>query len=254
MASNIKNNQARMYSGRQWFYGGLLVFVVVVGLPIIGVPSLRDRLSERIMAIKASLQTDSIAPVTVAAANNSNPFPAEFEKTVREMKPPVFAPLERIFTLKYRNSKPMQGRIVDGSRRDLNPEPAAEAANKNKGAQEFGSIIEDSSAENSNASAGAPDAVASVSENEAPKYQKGPMEQSAYDLLLKANSTVADIIKGTHPGLHFKSWDAAKREGDTYWVRLKLQMDKNPEAEYIWTVKLQSKQVAPLNFNAKSIS
>jgi hypothetical protein len=91
-------------------------------------------------------------------------------------------------------------------------------------------------------------------QNDEPKYQKGALEQTAYDLLIQSNSSIAEIVKGGHPLLRLKSWDVAKRENDTYWVRLKLQLDKNPEQEYIWVVKIQSKEVTPLNFNAKSIS
>jgi hypothetical protein len=249
MASNTRNSQTRSYTGRQWFYGGLLVFVVAVGLPIIGVPSLRTRLSDRILAIKASLRTDSIVPVTVAAANNSNPFPAEFEKTAREMKPAILPPIERIFTLQYKNAKPLPGVIVKNNRQQSTPSEA-NSEPSSKGRQEFNSIIEDSSTDDLRVV----DDPSSPSARKEPKYQKGTMEQSAFDLLVSKNPTVADIVKGSHPGLHLKTWDAAKIDGDTYWVRLKLQADKNPESEYIWTVKMQSKEVVPLSFNAKSIS
>ncbi len=80
------------------------------------------------------------------------------------------------------------------------------------------------------------------------------MEQQAYDLLLKSNPTVAGMVQGSNPSLHFKSWDAANRGEDTYWVRLKFQSNGNPEEEYIWQVKIQANQVTPLSFNARSIS
>jgi hypothetical protein len=86
------------------------------------------------------------------------------------------------------------------------------------------------------------------------KYQKGKEEQDAYDLLLKSNATVAGMVQGSNPSLKFKSWDAAIRGDDTYWVRLKFQSEENPDEEYIWVVKPQAKEVTPLSHNARSIS
>ena len=85
------------------------------------------------------------------------------------------------------------------------------------------------------------------------KYQKGKIEQEAYDLLLKSKPTVAGMVQGSNPSLQFKSWDAASRGDDTYWVRLIFQSEGNDQ-EYIWQVKLQSSQVTPLSYNARSIS
>jgi hypothetical protein len=86
------------------------------------------------------------------------------------------------------------------------------------------------------------------------KYQSGKAEQDAYDLLLKSNPTVAKMVQGSNPSLKFKSWDAANRGEDTYWVRLKFQSEGNPDEEYIWQVKVQSNEVTPLSYNARRIS
>ena len=86
------------------------------------------------------------------------------------------------------------------------------------------------------------------------KYQKGKAEQDAYDLLLKSSATVAAMVQGSNPSLKFKSWDAANRGEDTYWVRLKFQSEGNQDEDYIWVVKLQSNEVTPLSHNARSIS
>ena len=86
-----------------------------------------------------------------------------------------------------------------------------------------------------------------------PKYQKGQIEQKAYDLLLKTLPVVAGMVQGSNPDLQFKSWDAASRGDDVYWVRLKFQPKEGSESEYIWLVKLQSGQVTPHNYNAREI-
>ena len=52
----------------------------------------------------------------------------------------------------------------------------------------------------------------------------------------------------------FLSWDAAGRGEDIYWVRLKFRSEGKTDIEYIWQVQLQSKQVTPLNYNARSLS
>jgi hypothetical protein len=72
--------------------------------------------------------------------------------------------------------------------------------------------------------------------------------------LLQSNPAVAQMVQGKDPALKFKSWDAANRGEDTYWVRLTFQSQGNTEAEYIWTVKVQEKKVSPLNFNARSLN
>ena len=101
-----------------------------------------------------------------------------------------------------------------------------------------------------------PEAVAETTPAGEPelKYQKGKTEQDAYDVLLKSSSTVTALVQGSNPSLKFKSWDAANRGEDTYWVRLKFQSEGNSDAEYIWQVKLQSNQATPLNFNARSLA
>jgi hypothetical protein len=96
-------------------------------------------------------------------------------------------------------------------------------------------------------------APGSTAADDEPKYKQGAAERQAYDLLIASNATVAEIAKGNNPSLKFKSWDAARRGDEVIWVRLKLQAAGQAEAEYIWQVKLEAKQVSPLNYNARSI-
>ncbi len=117
-----------------------------------------------------------------------------------------------------------------------------------------GEAPEDNTRQAQNTEAGQTGSTNDSSSGSELKYQKGQIEQQAYDLLLKSNPTVAGMVQGNNPSLHFKSWDAANRGEDTYWVRLKFQSNGNPEEEYIWQVKIQANQVTPLSYNARSIS
>jgi len=209
---------------------GLLIFVVGVGLPIVGVPYLRHRLSARVLTLKAAMAGD-IKPATLEVGANHKPFPSEFERPEPEIpRPPVLPQPKSIYSM-----RPAAPRSTPGAPGLKNfqvlPPPAK-------------------SEETTDRAAAQPD----QSEEPQLKYQKGKAEQDAYDLLLKSNPTVAGMVQGSNPSLKFKSWDAANRGEDSYWVRLKFQSEGNPEEEYIWVVKLQSKEVTPLSHNARSIS
>jgi hypothetical protein len=94
----------------------------------------------------------------------------------------------------------------------------------------------------------------SDSDERGPQYSKGTIEQEAYGLLLASNPAIAGLVQGANPSLRFVSWDAASRGEDLYWVRLKFQEQGKPETEYIWQVRLETKQVTPLNYNARTTS
>jgi hypothetical protein len=226
VTTDVKDRQIRLfYAIRRRIYGGLLIFVVVVGLPIVGVPSLRQRLSRRVLAFKSAFSSD-IIPAKAAVGENMQPFPAEFERPEPLPPKPLQPPsLDRIYTAQFPSNAPP--RI--SSTRKTAPKP------------EVAISTENSSEEPPSAS------------DEEPKYQKGEIELSAYDLLIQSNPTVAKMVQGGNPSLHFKSWDAAGRGDDIYWVRLKFKSEGNPDVEYIWQVKLQSKEVTPLSHNAREI-
>jgi hypothetical protein len=230
-----KFDPAQFYQRRQRFSLSLLLFVVIVGLPIIGVPSLRNRLSTRVLAMKGALAGDR-KPSMVVVGANKEPIPAEYQRPEPVVpKPPVIPNPERVFTMDSPITRPggsVKITIVPRARKLEIP-----AAGKIALAEQADS-----------------DAAAGPSEESEVKYQRGKAEQSAYDLLLKESPAVAEMVQGKNPALKFKSWDAASRGEDVYWVRLKFQSEGNAESEYIWIVKLQSNQVSPLNFNARSIS
>lgn len=222
---------ADFYKTRQRFTLALLVFVVVIGLPIIGVPQLRNRLSERVAALKTAWVGER-ARATADVGANTGPLPAEFERPEPVVpRPPQMPGVDnRIYTM--RPSVPL-----------ARSRPESQAAS-----DEFELVPADT---------GAPsDAPAEPSAEAAaePKYQRGAVEQEAYDLLLASNPTVAGLVQGSNPDLAFKSWDALSRGNEIYWVRLTFQPAGGPAAEYIWQVKLQSKEVTPLSHNARTLN
>ncbi len=237
----------RFYKVRQRIYGGLLVFVVVIGLPIVGVPSLRELLSQRVLAFKRAFSDNSIVPVTVKVGENKQPFPAEYERPAPILpSPPKLPALDRIFTLE-RNKYVQPPQPVQ----PVPTPPATPRASVNR--KEPATADRDRPELSVKKEAPPEDLTDSTQSNE-PKYKKGEMEQNAYDLLLKTFPAIAKMVQGSNPELHFKSWDAASRGNDVYWVRLKFQSKESSETEYIWMVKLQSNQVTPFNYNAREIS
>ena len=218
---------------------GLLVFVVGVGLPLIGVSPLRRRLSTRVMALKSAMAGD-IKPATLGVGANHEPFPAEYQNPVPPA--PSFAAFPQF------KSKVLDAQSPGASAQNLIPSRPRHASKA--GRIDFPPPPVNKSAESTEQTEGQ---TASSPEPEL-KYEKGKAEQDAYELLLKSNATVAGMVEGRNPALKFKSWDAANRGEDTYWVRLKFESAGNPDQEYIWVVKLQSNEVTPLSHNARSIS
>jgi hypothetical protein len=225
-------NSTGFYKRRQRFSLSLLLFVVFIGLPIVAVPALRNRLSARVMALKAAMAGNK-QPVLVAVGANKEPIPAEFQKPEPIIPKPMVLPSpERILTMDAPISKPggsVKVTIVPKS-----------AGVKAPGVESAPTTASEEAASPS----GEPEVT----------YQRGAAEQAAYDLLLQLNPVIAQIVQGKDPALKFKSWDAANRGADTYWVRLIFQSDGNADAEYIWTVKVQDKKTSPLNFNARSLN
>jgi hypothetical protein len=216
-----------------------MIFVVAAGLPILAVPALRHRLSDRVMALKSAI-AGGIRPVTLQVGADHGPFPTEFASPLPQPpQAPQLPDLNRVFTM---DRRPASLSTVPA------PPPRASARRLKIEAPAV-SVQPDEEA-------GAPEAVAPTASAGEPelKYQKGKSEQEAYELLLKLSPNVAALVQGSDPSLKFKSWDAASRGEDTFWVRLKLQSEGNPEAEYIWQVKVQANQATPLNYNARSLS
>ena len=248
MAEVVSESQGKTehQSKLQHFYGtrhriatGLMIFVVLVGLPIVAIPSLRHRLSNRLLALKSAM-AGGILPATIAVGANHAPFPTEYESPLPQPpRAPELPNLDRVFTMDGRTARPSP--VPSPPPRTPVRRPKVEAS--------IPSAQTDAEPE-------APTIVAQATPTAEPelKYQKGKAEQEAYEVLLKSSSTVAALVQGSNPSLKFKSWDAANRGEDIYWVRLKFQSEGTPDAEYIWQVKLQANQASPLNFNARSLA
>ena len=223
------------FDGRQRFYGVLLLFVVIIGLPIVTVPSLRHRLASRVTAIKAAIG-GGVDPVIVEVGEEQVPFPKEYERYATSFPGPGGSlPLDRIFTAQTAEPDPQAyspPALITPEQADTS-EPISTAES------------EDAPAE--------PD-VLEPDSDDGLGYNQGEVEQDAYALLLESYPQVAEMVEGSDPALRFLSWGAVKRGEDLYWVRLIFQTDENVEVEYIWSIEMESNRVLPLSHNARSIS
>lgn len=224
----------RFYKKRSLFYTLLLLFVVVIGLPIVSVPHLRNRLSARIMLLKAAV-AGNVNPVVAQVGANQNPFPSEYERP----EPPVREAFKLPPAVRVIQQTPRTYVSSDPSESGTPPEYIVEAPPQPAEGGE--SVLP------GEAAPGEP-------EETGPLYQQGEVEQSAYDLLLESNAKIAEMVRGSDPAIVFDSWDAAHRGGDVYWVRVKFQSAGNPVREYIWQINLSSGEVTPLSYHARSIS
>jgi hypothetical protein len=203
---------------------------------MIAIPKLRNRLNHRFQRLKTAWMQPELEPITLAGANE-NPFPKEYER----------APVQ--------NNNKLQSSVI------ANPV----ASNKTPVLESslFKSVRILPSAK-SKASISSISADNNLSENEAnsqeaspdslPQYRQGKNEKEAYDLVLKANKTLAMMVQGGNPGLQWKSWGAAHRGEDCYWVRVVFLNNDKTEIEYIWQVKIASGEISPLSYNARAIS
>jgi hypothetical protein len=230
-----EDGSLRFYRIRRRVYGGLLIFVIAAGVPIATVPSLRNRLVTRIHDLKAAISGETRLDI-VQAGENTERFPAEYERP----SPPSVAQVFKIATAP----------VPEDVQKKESP-PARSVPRRTLRIPSVGkpSLSADAGEESGEQRELAPSAD---TENQ-PKYKQGTMEQEAYDLLLKSNSAIAGLVQGGNPSLQFAAWDAAGRGEDIYWVRLKFRQEGKPGIEYIWQVQLQSKQITPLNYNARAL-
>ncbi len=221
-------------------YLGLLIFVVCVGLPIVGVPAARQRLTTRIGALKAAIRGE-LPPAALALArvgDNHEPFPREYEHP--QVKPAILAKLEAM------QKKPQ---VIVMDQGDA-PAAARPPVKITYGARGTGTDTGKPDAQA--AAAGETVQVATPGE---PNYQKGKNEQEAYDILVNSNQTLAGMIKGSDPSLKFQDWSAANMGENNYYVMVTfLQASDKVARKYIWSVKISSKEVTPLSSYAMSIS
>jgi uncharacterized protein YjeT (DUF2065 family) len=200
-------------------YLALLLFVVLAGLPMLAVPSLRHRLASRVRTLREAALSGgrAVQPAMAMVGENTEPFPKEYEIPLTIWaKPP--AP----YTIRM---------------------PVFRSAPASAGAEETG----DPSGSPGSEETGAGEAV--------PEFRQGAVEKQAYDLLLASSETLAGMVQGRDQALRFVRWSAARREGDTYWVDLTFAtVPNNSEARFIFQVDLASKKVIPLSALARSLA
>src|SRR5437773_9363189 len=198
---------------------GLLLFVVIAGLPLTTVPVLRHRFSARVQSLREALGHLPIkpAPAWAKVGENRSPFPAELARPV---------------------PNPQYSDVIDMSHMVYRPRGAV--------------AVPERPVQNERESAAKDEPL----NGEAPpEFRQGKVEREAYDLLLKSNATVAGMVNGSNPGLRFKTWTAAKAEEDAYLVDLTFtQLSDSAELHYNWRVKLSTKEMTPLSHHARSLS
>jgi hypothetical protein len=225
---------AAFYQKRLLFYRSLLLLVILVGVPMLAVPPLRQRLLGRIQVLREAASSSGRAAAMTKIGENPIPFPQEYARKVEPVQPApqipsVVYPSNRTYSPLLTPPAPAETR-----KSPSRPRVVPKLINEPRTAQEPEQPAETAAA------------------SDEPEFRQGRIEQEAYDVILQANATVAGLVRGADPTMQFKNWAAAKIEEDLYYVRLNFTR-KDGEASFIWQVKLLSKQVTPLNFNARSL-
>ncbi len=245
----INPMENRFYIERMRFYAGVVIFIIGTGLLLAGVPTLRHRLGARIVQLRQAAKGYS-GPPTVEAqvGQNTQPFPAQYEKLVVIPKKPAM-PLMTVSPQGVPQLIPQPAREV------VAPKEPAVARTRPKRTLRIPTTAPGQAETEPAAHTAQTDQQASGTDaNLEPVFAQGEIERQAYDLVLAKYTTVSGMVTGNNPALRFKNWGAAKREEDTYWVRLLFeQVSDKSEVSYIWEVKVSAKQVTPLNFNARSL-
>lgn len=222
---------------------GLLGFSLIAGLPLLAVSGLRHRLQARLQIMREALGGAPPAKSVVARiGENSKPFPKEFERKIE----PIPQAKGGVLVLPGQTYNPLAVYQAPPPRRSTTTAPSAGPRPSRKLSIPIIREVPEEPVQK----AETPEKAEPASSE--PEFRKGQPEQEAYDMLLQLSATVAGMVKGANPPFRFKDWAAAKMEDESYWVRLVFLKD-GAEAAYIWQVKPQSKQVTPLNFNARSL-
>jgi hypothetical protein len=223
-------------------YLGLLIFVLVAGLPMVGLPSLRSQLRTRVRTLRAAITGEPLlqAPSKVIVGENQEPFPKEYERAQAQERPSYLPKIDTQARSPYRI-------IIGGQEGNLPAKETAAPAPKGR------LVIPPVSVPSGGATnAGESQAGAASTDS---RYRKGKSEQEAYDLLLSANTTLAGMVKGSDPALKFQDWAAADMGQDSYYVMLTfIQTLDDVVRKYIWNVKVATKEIVPLSAYAREIT
>ncbi len=225
----------------QRLYSALLIFVLVLGLPIVTIPRLRSMLRTRVQTLRAALMGEPVIhpPVTLKVGENQGPIPKEYEHKQADQHlpflPPTVPAARSPYTIVLGGESPtpqVKAPVPAAKRKQATPDsvapPATEAAAAPVQAENAASEI---------------------------RYQKGKSEQEAYELLVSTNPTLAAMVTGSDPSLKFQDWSAASKGQEEFYVMVTfIHVADNEARKYIWSVKLATKQISPLSAYAREIS
>ena len=209
-------NYKRYDPVRRRIYGGVLVFSVAAGILLTAVPAVRARLFDRINILKTAM-TDEPQLEIMSMGENDIPYPREFVRpgSVALVSRPTAEPPVRRLTAVQSGATVITPPVLIG---------AADSVN----------LAEDDE------------------DDDSPRFQQGELEREAYEKTLAANEKLAAMARDGEQESGFKTWGAARRDGDVYWVRVIFQNASGADVEYIWQTDIASGRVTPLNFNARS--
>ncbi len=242
IAHGAQDSRPKRSLYHQRFYRGLLIFVLVAGLPLVALPSLRSGFRTRVQTLRAAIMGEPPvqAPAKVNVGANHEPFPKEYERAQAQARPSYLPKIEAQARSPYRI-------IIGGEERKPSDLEAAIPAAKGKPATPPVSAAPAGATNVGDSQTGAAGSDS--------RYRKGENEQKAYDLLLSANATLAGMVKGSDPALKFQDWAAADMGQESYYVMVTfVQTLDNVARKYIWNVKLGTKEVIPLSAYAREIS
>lgn len=212
----------------------LLLFVVGIGLPLIALPPLRQRLSSRVEALREAYGGRIRAMVLARVGENKEPFPEEYA-----LPEPPLPRSPQIPAVSYEPADSPSVRSNPGVRILRIPALSAEAVPPPESDR-----IEST-----------PGGETVAAEADQPLYRQGAVEKEAYELLLKLSAAMDRLVQGGEASLKYASWDALKRGETIYWVRVGFSSGADQiRVEYIWQVDLQAKQITPLSFNARALA
>ena len=228
---NARIRDPRKWTARAYFYGSLLLFVVVAGALLLAVPALRSRLVQRSRDLYGAI-FGTRAPVMANVSDQQSAYPEEYEREAYAFPDPGQGiPEDWIF----RRPSGGSAEVQDGTSSLISP--PIEEPDTGMVAGKAASEVEPGTEE--------PD--------QGIQYSTGKTENEAYTLLLSKYPKVAALVRGKDPSLQFLSWDGAEVQEGVYWVRLIFETGGNRDV-YIWQVNLQSGEVRPLSYNARTVS
>ncbi|MBM3790328.1 MAG: hypothetical protein FJW35_08255 [Acidobacteria bacterium] len=201
----------------------LLLFVAIAGLPVIGVPVLRERLRSRSQDLVEALALGSVSspPLRVGVGENTDPFPAEYDKpAIPLQRRPAVLVLAQPYAV-------MPGQAQQGVWTPADPAAPRESAALGEAA----------------------------SDSAEPVYVQGKIEREAYEVLLASLDRVQSMVGGNDRDLKFQDWAAARMDEDRFLVKLTFTFLPDGSArDYVWQVRLMSKEVVALSAYARAVS